>query len=383
MTINKKLLENVLYVDDEQENLTGLKFTLYKDFNIFTALNKKQAFDILDQNYIKVVISDQRMPNISGIELLKLIKSKYPDIILILMTGYTDLQAIIDAINEVGIYKYIAKPWEKEDLKLIINNAIKSYNLVKENNKLIIDLKTAKEKAEESDKLKTAFLTNISHEIRTPLNSLLGFVNIMLEENKDNVRYKQFFDFINEASQSLLSTIERVVELAELETQATKLELSKIDIHSFLNGIREEVSKSEIYKSKKIELKINFKNDSSPAITSDLRRLNEIFKIVLDNSLKFTEKGFIKIKYNIENENITFIIEDTGIGIRKEDLEHVFERYWKAYYKTKLYKGLGIGLTIAKNYINLLKGTVEIESEEGKFTKTILRIPLELKKRQK
>lgn len=382
MTIDKKFLENVLYVDDEQENLTGLKFTLYKDFNIFTALNKKQAFDILDKNHIKVVISDQRMPDISGIELLKQIKSKYPDIILILMTGYTDLQAIIDAINEVGIYKYMAKPWEKEDLKLIINNAIKSYNLEKENNKLISDLKTAKEKAEEADRLKTAFLTNISHEIRTPLNSLLGFVNIMLEENKDNSRYQQFFDFINEASQSLLSTIDRVVELAELETQSTNLELSKIELHSFLNGIREEISNSAVYNSKDIELIIDFKNDSSPSIISDFRRLNEIFKIILDNSLKFTEKGFIKIAYNIENENITFIIEDTGIGIRKKDLEHVFERYWKAYYKTKLYRGLGIGLTIAKNYINLLNGTIKIESEEGKYTKVFLTLPLEIEKRQ-
>lgn len=382
MTIDKKFLENVLYVDDEQENLTGLKFTLYKDFNIFTALNKKQAFDILDKNHIKVVISDQRMPDISGIELLKQIKSKYPDIILILMTGYTDLQAIIDAINEVGIYKYMAKPWEKEDLKLIINNAIKSYNLEKENNKLISDLKTAKEKAEEADRLKTAFLTNISHEIRTPLNSLLGFVNIMLEENKDNSRYQQFFDFINEASQSLLSTIDRVVELAELETQSTNLELSKIELHSFLNGIREEISNSAVYNSKDIELIIDFKNDSSPSIISDFRRLNEIFKIILDNSLKFTEKGFIKIAYNIENENITFIIEDTGIGIRKEDLEHVFERYWKAYYKTKLYRGLGIGLTIAKNYIKLLNGTIKIESEEGKYTKVFLTLPLEIEKRQ-
>jgi len=382
MTNEKKLLENILYVDDEQENLTGFKFTLYKNFNIFTAIDKKHAFEILDNNHIKVVISDQRMPDISGIELLKLIKSKYPDIILILMTGYTDLQAIIDAINDVGIYKYIAKPWEKEDLKLIITNAIKSYNLEKENNKLILDLKTAKEKAEEADRLKTAFLTNISHEIRTPLNSLLGFVNIMLEENKNNSRYQQFFDFINEASESLLSTIDRIVELAELEVQATKLELSKIDIHSFLNGIRNEITKSEVYKSKDIELKINFLNDSSPYITSDRRRLTEIFKIILDNSVKFTEKGTITISYNINSENIIFIIEDTGIGIRKEDLKHIFERYWKAYYKTKLYKGLGIGLTIAENYIKLLKGTVKVESEEGKYTRTIITLPIELEKRQ-
>ncbi len=376
MTNNNRNLESILYVDDEQENLTGLKFSFYKDFTVHTAINEKSAWQVLDNNLIKVVISDQRMPEISGIQLLKKIRKKYPSIILILMTGYTDLQAIVDAINEIGIYKYIAKPWEKEDVKLIINNAIKSYNLEYENKKLIADLKKAKEQAEESDKLKTAFLTNISHEIRTPLNALLGFVNIIISDNPENERYKTFFSYISDASQELLSLIQRIVELAEIQSNKIELKIEKINLHSFLNEIRVHAFKySEFLKNEKINFQLIFAKSEGIIFQSDKSILSEILKNIIDNAIKFTPEGKISLKYELKNEKIIFIVYDTGIGIRKDDLPFIYDRFWKASYKDKLHRGLGIGLTIVKNHIVAIGGTIEVKSKENEYTQFTIEIP--------
>jgi DNA-binding NtrC family response regulator len=133
----------VLYVDDEIHNLNSFKAAFRRDFNIYVAQSAREGRKILEQNEIAVIVTDQRMPVMTGIEFLESIIPVYPDTIRILLTGFSDINAVMDAINRGQVYKYLVKPWADEELKMYIQNAIEIYHLRKENRELANKLEAA------------------------------------------------------------------------------------------------------------------------------------------------------------------------------------------------------------------------------------------------
>jgi response regulator RpfG family c-di-GMP phosphodiesterase len=138
----------VLYVDDEVHNLTSFKATYRRDFDIYFAESAKEGLKVLEENEIHIVLSDQRMPVMTGVEFLKILKEKYPDTIRILITGYSDIEAVIDAINQGQVYRYVSKPWDPQDLLLVIQQAHEVYSLRMENVRLMEELKVANKQLE-------------------------------------------------------------------------------------------------------------------------------------------------------------------------------------------------------------------------------------------
>jgi DNA-binding NtrC family response regulator len=133
----------VLYIDDEINNLNSFKAAFRRDFEIFTASSAKEGRKILDSQEIGVIITDQRMPGMTGIEFLESILPVYPDTIRILLTGFSDINAVMDAINRGQVYKYLVKPWQNDELKMYIENALEIYNLRTENKELARKLQVA------------------------------------------------------------------------------------------------------------------------------------------------------------------------------------------------------------------------------------------------
>lgn len=133
----------VLYVDDEINNINSFKAAFRRDFEIFTAISAKEGRKILDSEEIGVIITDQRMPGMTGIEFLESILPVYPDTIRILLTGFSDINAVMDAINRGQVYKYLVKPWQNDELKMYIENALEIYNLRTENKELARKLRLA------------------------------------------------------------------------------------------------------------------------------------------------------------------------------------------------------------------------------------------------
>ncbi len=144
----------VLYIDDEINNLNSFKAAFRRDFEIFVAQSAREGRKILDTNEIGVIITDQRMPGMTGIEFLESILTVYPDTIRILLTGFSDMNAVMDAINRGQVYKYLVKPWQNEELRLYIQNALEIYNLRKENKELAYKLQVANMELERLNKLK-------------------------------------------------------------------------------------------------------------------------------------------------------------------------------------------------------------------------------------
>lgn len=144
----KKSKISVLYVDDEANNLTAFKANFRRDFKVFTALSAKEGLDILRNNNIEIILTDQRMPEMTGVEFLELVIKEFPDPIRILITGYADIEAVIDAINKGQVYKYITKPWNDHELKMNIEKAFEVYQLREENKQLVKSLLRANEQLE-------------------------------------------------------------------------------------------------------------------------------------------------------------------------------------------------------------------------------------------
>ncbi len=231
------------------------------------------------------------------------------------------------------------------------------------------ELLRAKEKAEESDNLKTAFLSNMSHEIRTPMNAIVGFSQLLSNPNFDQKKKDIFVEQISINSESLLKLIEDIIYISKIE--AGKIEIIKTDCS--LNKLMNELHTSFLEHKRRmgkdnVELKLYLDVlDEELVINTDSQRLKQIFTNLLSNALKFTEKGFVEFGYRLQEEGfILFYVKDTGMGINKEKLRYVFDRFTKvSANKTKLYGGTGLGLSITKHLVEYLGGEIWVESEEN------------------
>ena len=233
----------------------------------------------------------------------------------------------------------------------------------------------AKEKAEESDNLKTEFIHNMSHEIRTPLNGIMGFSKLLQKPKLSDDERTTFTTIISQCGEDLLKVVESVLEISTLATNQEKLKESKFNLHQLLQSIFDSYD----IKAKEKELNLYFKQsplDNEEAIVTDKNKLNKVLENLLDNAIKYTQKGSIEFGYNTINENIEIYVKDTGIGISPENFEKIFDRFSQEDKElSKTTGGLGLGLSIAKENATLLGGNITVKSEKGKGSTFILNIP--------
>jgi len=240
-----------------------------------------------------------------------------------------------------------------------------------------VDFEKAKEKAEESDRLKSAFLANMSHEIRTPMNAIVGFSKILLKNKLDTDQQTYLINETNKNIYSLLYLIENILELAKIETNQVIIKKREFSITELLNKLFIIHRKS--VENKMLEFVPEFNSRKEILIFSDEYRVKQILENLIDNAIKFTDKGSIKIGYKLENNLIIFFVKDTGIGMSKEEQHKIFARFTKAEDEhKKLYRGAGLGLAICKNISKLLDGELRVESKLNIGTSFYFSIPISL-----
>jgi signal transduction histidine kinase/ligand-binding sensor domain-containing protein len=233
--------------------------------------------------------------------------------------------------------------------------------------KRTLQLHKAKEKAEESDRLKSAFLANMSHEIRTPLNAIIGFSNILLTSDIDEEEKQQFLTLINSSGNTLLSLLNDIIDISMIESGQLKVKSGPVNVQSLVNTIYLTFKNNLLKENNKVALVLKPDAHSNANIVTDNLRLVQILNNLISNAIKFTEEGTITIQYTIEQEKVHFAIIDTGIGLGEEDMEKIFNRFYKAEnYKLKAYRGGGLGLAICKNLCEALGGDIWVKSELGK-----------------
>jgi PAS domain S-box-containing protein len=224
----------------------------------------------------------------------------------------------------------------------------------------------AKEKAEESDKLKTAFLHNISHEIRTPMNAIVGFTALLDDNDLHQENRKQYIDIIYQSSNQLLSIISDIVDISNIETGQVKINISEININSTIINLFEQF----IIRAKMQGLAMNYYlslNDEEAKIDTDGTKLIQILTNLLNNAIKFTSEGEIVLGYTLKDYGIEFMVSDTGIGIPKDKHGRIFDRFYQVDNSiSRQFGGTGLGLSICRAYARLLGGDIRVESTPGK-----------------
>ncbi|MFW6328033.1 MAG: ATP-binding protein, partial [Bacteroidota bacterium] len=256
---------------------------------------------------------------------------------------------------------------------------------VTEKKKLFHELVEAKEKAEESDRLKSAFLANMSHEIRTPLNGIIGFTDLLTKnDNLSKQKKKKYSGIINRSTESLMQLINDILDISRLETNQVIIKPKPFDLNVMLNGLL-TLYKEKIADKEKENIKFEMLSPGKKfQVAADENRLIQIFINLLDNALKFTAEGEIRFGLDkVENGKLYFVVTDTGIGIKRERQEMIFDRFAQAEDEiATLYGGTGLGLSIVRKLVKLMNGNISVESEPGKgaiFRFNIPFIPVDIK----
>ncbi len=399
---------NLLYIDDEKRSLTAFRMTFEDEFNIFTASDCREAYAILQERSIQLIVADQRMPEETGVEFLKRIRAEFPLTIRTILTGYSDIEAIIDAINKSQIYYYFKKPWNEEELKMVFRNAIEAVELTTANSMLTRDLKDAlaqlEHKAEElkkqvrqrqdlvdelerSNSVKSQFLSIISHELRTPLNPIIGFTDIMLRSCPEG-DFRSNLEMISRCSRDLLTMINGILEFMQSENAAGTLEPEVISVREIV-GDALNLARTLLTKKPAIFVGASYALDGKP--TSELPPiialqgpLRQILSNLVTNACKFTNAGSITIECLLERPTpaeswLQISVIDTGVGIDPKHHETIFEAFSQVDQTlSRPYEGLGLGLAICRQQAERLHGVITLESEPDKGSAFRLRIPAQL-----
>jgi PAS domain S-box-containing protein len=246
-------------------------------------------------------------------------------------------------------------------------------------------LRIAKEKAQESDMLKSAFLANISHEIRTPMNGIVGFAELLSRDDIETDTRKSYVSIMKKSSEQLIHIIDDIIDFAKIEANQIRVVQDRININRLLEQLgtvfqnhllQKGVESVELIVEKQLE-------DSNAMILSDEHRLNQIMSYLIENAIKYTSEGHIKFGYHVLDKKIEFFVTDTGIGIPKDKHELIFERFRQVDEgNTRKFGGTGLGLPIARGLINLLGGTISLKSEPGKGSTFFFSIPYQLPENQ-
>lgn len=236
------------------------------------------------------------------------------------------------------------------------------------------ELVKARIKAEESDNLKSAFLANISHEIRTPMNGIMGFSEMLSKPGLSEEKRNQFSSLIQDGCRQLLGIINDVIEISMLDTDQVVINKSNLNLNEFMQDIFQMFRLAA--RNKNLNLCLRSSNNRRPEIYSDRDKLKQVFSNIVSNAIKFTKQGSIDLGYTLNNKEVIFFVKDTGIGIRKELHNAVFERFRQVEISdTRNYSGTGLGLSISRGLVNLLGGEIWIESEPDKGTTVFFNIP--------
>lgn len=239
------------------------------------------------------------------------------------------------------------------------------------------DLLKANVEAEASNRLKSSFLANISHEIRTPLNSVVGFANLLLANDITNEVKEEYIEHINHNSEKLLQIIGDIIDLSRLESSQIEITYEEASVNSIVNEIVDEARKIVKRNEKSIIINVmNMLEENGDLIFTDRIWLKRVLNHLMDNAVKFTLEGSIRLSYTRENDNLLFRVKDTGIGINKENLDHIFEEFRQEINgHHRPFEGLGVGLTLAKEVIERMGGRIFVQSEKGVGSEFSFSIP--------
>lgn len=352
----------VLYIDDEDNNLNSFKASLRKEFKVVTAQSAAEGLQIASEQELHVVIADIRMPGMDGIEFFEKLMKINPDAVRILLTGYSDIASVIDAINRGQVYRFIDKPWNIETVKNAIVNAGEIYFTRRE-------LKAKNERLEKINSEMNQFVYTLSHELRGPLMSISGVSKLAKLESKDP-SVLEYFDMVDIAMHKLDDYIFKMLDFyrsTKLGNKVTEIDFSEL-VRQQMDGLSSKWDLSSIDVQIKIEQQESFFSDDS--------KLRVILGNLLTNACQFQKDSAyaksVSLQVRVQNGEAVIAIADNGVGIDEKYRADVFNLFQRATQKSV---GSGLGLYMVKEAVYQIGGKIQLDSEVDRGTTVQVTLP--------
>jgi signal transduction histidine kinase/CheY-like chemotaxis protein len=363
--------------------------------NIEEICSSKIKFYTGDEHALKTVFTTVSLKDINKNEVAKLYLKRSYNIDFYITKSILVVMALA-ILLAWAIFYFYADKWARlpsslikkilkkgdetaiQDLKNIKGEFRYMGKLFEENLKQKKELIASKIKAEESDKLKSAFLMNLSHEIRTPMNAIVGFSDLLLDEKITEDEKHEFVRIVQYNSRSLLSIVDDLIEMSKIDSDLIQPNYSNVNLENLLRAAYESASFSNKNTNVVVKLQEPIEKVKRNIVT-DAVKLNQILINLLNNALKFTDEGFVILDYEVNHTTnlIKFQVKDSGIGMPEAFKDKIFKRFNKINAKNiSSNEGLGLGLAISKSYVEMLGGTISVDTKEGLGSTFAFTIPL-------
>ena len=402
----------VLVVDDEEGMRTTLCDVLQAEGYAVHAMGSgKKALEEIRNTGYGIVITDLKLPDMNGVEVMETAKEFNPEIVTIMMTGYASVDTAVQVLNQ-GAFAYLIKPFNLDEVKAILRKAVHQIWMAQENKHLIDELQLtlkdlsakkhemealtevltasqnqllntnqqlaqANEDLKHLDQMKSEFLANMSHELRTPLNAVIGFSEAMRDGLAGPVNDKQlhYVDNIFTSGQMLLRLIDDILDLSKIAAGKMDLVEDQFVLDELIGDVQRVIQPLVVKKN--LDFKVSSDSPFPSLLFGDQRRLEQVLLNLLSNAIKFTpEHGKIVLRLSSTAQAMRFEVIDTGIGIGKGDQGQLFKQFKQLDSSSrKKYKGTGLGLVISKKLVEIHGGKIGVESVAGKGSNFCFSLP--------
>jgi signal transduction histidine kinase len=370
----------ILYVDDDAANLTVLQAACADEFDVVTAESAEVALAIMRQHEIAVLLVDQRMPGMTGVELFEATREHYPDAVRILITAYSDLTDAINAINRGQVRGYLRKPWEPEHLKATLRDALEVYDTRRK-------VRELERRLLETERVYSlgVVAASVAHELRSPLTALLTTLDLA------EMRLKSMIDGLSSGRSIAPDEVESVKKVGD---QISRAKQAVDQITEITSGIElshrrrdeerttdmKEVAnltlrcvRAELLKRAQIQVEI----EPSPAVLGSPNKLGQVVMNLLINALQALPdrprgQNLVSLRLRPAGDFVRLEVEDNGSGIPQDVLVKIFDPF----FTTKTHGGTGLGLAISKQIIEEVRGRISVESELGRGTRFSVELPV-------
>ncbi|MDB5305571.1 MAG: histidine kinase,Response regulator receiver domain proteinhistidine kinase [Phycisphaerales bacterium] len=378
----------ILVVDDEPDVVKSVQDLLRLDYRVLGTTRARDAMEIMRREDVHVVMTDQRMPEMTGVEFLGQLRSQHPDAVRLLFTGYADIRAVIDAINEGSVFRYITKPWDPDELEATIRQAVERYDLAVERKELLKtlqdknnELEQANAQLKHANDLKHAFIQVASHELRTPLTILLGLVQLVRQQSAEADPLSPTLARIDAAGRRLQRLVDQLVKMLGAGTFDRTLESRPTDMAALLNEAADDVRPF-------INLRHQTLAIETPAdlgtLNIEAAKIRDVLGNLLLNAVKFTpDGGRVTLAAGRVPAGMEIRITDTGSGIEPACRARLFEPFFTGFdvshHSSGHYehgrRGLGLGLSIARAFVEMHGGTISCQSKTGEGSTFTITLP--------
>lgn len=363
----QKQIKKTLLVVDDEPIICQLCARALNNFDVIQAGDGRQALNMLDKHDIDIILSDVMMPNMSGLDMLRTVKKQRPDLAVILMTGYTDKEVILQALK-AGADDFISKPINLLQLRTTVDKVLDKVLMRKE----LANLK-------QLDKLKSDFLGLISHKLKTPTTAISLFVQNIASGISDptDESFQRTMRMVQAETLHLEHLIQDLLYFSNVILQEEHMQMEPLELGRIARQVASALELSA--SNRKIDFQVSIEPPLPPnPLTLDRERISFAIRALLDNAIKFTpEGGSVSLEGSIKDKLVRLQVRDTGRGIPPEEISNIFNKFYQVDKdNTGQIRGFGLGLFYARDFVRKMGGKLHIDSQPSLGTVATIEFPL-------